>query len=56
MLTADNTMTTIPCPKAFKTIPTSISAVEILSGLKPGDKVVVSGTDTFNNATRVSIN
>ncbi|WP_020653609.1 efflux RND transporter periplasmic adaptor subunit [Massilia niastensis] len=35
---------------------TSISHVEILSGLKPGDKVVVSGTDTFNNATRVSIN
>ena len=35
---------------------TSISAVEILSGLKPGDKVVIAGTDTFNNATRVSIN
>jgi HlyD family secretion protein len=35
---------------------TSINAVEVLSGLKPGDKVVVAGTDTFNNATRVSIN
>jgi HlyD family secretion protein len=35
---------------------TSISAVEILSGLKPGDKVVVSGTDAFNNAQRISIN
>ncbi len=35
---------------------TSISAVEILSGLKPGDKVVIAGTDTFNNASRVSIN
>ncbi len=35
---------------------TSINAVEILSGLKPGDKVVVAGTDTFNNAERVSIN
>jgi HlyD family secretion protein len=35
---------------------TSISAVEILSGLKPGDKVVVSGTDAFNNAKNVSIN
>ncbi|MFC0254254.1 efflux RND transporter periplasmic adaptor subunit [Massilia consociata] len=35
---------------------TSISAVEILSGLKQGDKVVVAGTDTFNNAQRVSIN
>ncbi len=35
---------------------TSISAVEILSGLKPGDKVVFAGTDTFNNAARVTIN
>jgi HlyD family secretion protein len=35
---------------------TSISAVEILSGLKPGDKVVIAGTDTFENASRVSIN
>ena len=35
---------------------TSISAVEIVSGLKPGDKVVVAGTDTFENAVRVSIN
>jgi HlyD family secretion protein len=35
---------------------TSVSAVEIVSGLKQGDKVVVAGTDAFNNATRVSIN
>lgn len=35
---------------------TSISAVEILSGLQPGDKVVVAGTDAFDNAARVSIN
>ena len=35
---------------------TSISAVEIVSGLKVGDKVVVSGTDAFNNAARVSVN
>jgi HlyD family secretion protein len=35
---------------------TSVSAVEILSGDKPGDKVVVAGTDTFANAPRVSIN
>jgi HlyD family secretion protein len=35
---------------------TSISAVEIVSGLTPGDKVVVAGTDTFENAQRVSIN
>ncbi|AKU22880.1 efflux RND transporter periplasmic adaptor subunit [Massilia sp. NR 4-1] len=35
---------------------TSISAVEILGGLKQGDKVVISGTETFENAARVSIN
>jgi HlyD family secretion protein len=35
---------------------TSISAVEIVSGLKQGDKVVVAGTDAFNNANRISIN
>jgi HlyD family secretion protein len=35
---------------------TSISAVEIVSGLKQGDKVVVAGTDAFANANRVSIN
>ena len=35
---------------------TSISAVEIVSGLKDGDKVVISGTDTFENANSVSIN
>jgi HlyD family secretion protein len=34
---------------------TSVAAVEILSGLKVGDKVVISGTDTFNNAPAVSI-
>lgn len=34
---------------------TSVSAVEILSGLKLGDQVVVSGTDAFNNAPTVSI-
>lgn len=35
---------------------TSVSAVEILSGLKPGDRVVIAGTDTFDNAERISIN
>jgi HlyD family secretion protein len=35
---------------------TSVSAVEILSGVKPGDKVVIAGTDAFANAARVSIN
>ncbi len=35
---------------------TSVSAVEILSGLQPGDKVVIAGTDSFENAERISIN
>lgn len=35
---------------------TSVTAVEILSGAKPGDKIVIAGTDTFSNAERVSIN
>jgi HlyD family secretion protein len=35
---------------------TSLSSVEIQSGLKPGDKVVIAGTDAFENASRVSIN
>ena len=34
---------------------TSLSAVEILSGLKAGDRIVVSGTDQFDNADRVRI-
>jgi HlyD family secretion protein len=35
---------------------TSVTAVEILGGLKEGDKVVIAGTETFENAARVSIN
>ena len=35
---------------------TSVSAVEVASGLKPGDRVVVSGTDAFEHAQRVKIN
>ncbi len=35
---------------------TSISAVEILDGLKEGDRVVVAGSDAFENANRVSLN
>jgi HlyD family secretion protein len=33
----------------------SIDKVEILQGLKAGDKVVISGTDTFNGAAKVAI-
>jgi HlyD family secretion protein len=35
---------------------TGIASVEILSGVQPGQKVVIAGTDTFNNAARVQIN
>lgn len=35
--------------------PSSIDKVEILQGLKAGDKIVVSGTDSFNGAQRVAI-
>jgi HlyD family secretion protein len=35
---------------------TSVSAVEILEGVKPGDQVVVSGSETFESAARISIN
>jgi HlyD family secretion protein len=34
---------------------TSVSAVEITAGLKPGDKVVISGTEAFDNAPQVRI-
>jgi HlyD family secretion protein len=33
----------------------SIDKVEILQGLKEGDRIVISGTDSFNNAARVAI-
>ena len=35
---------------------TSVTAVEIQDGLKLGDKVVVAGTENFENAARVSLN
>jgi HlyD family secretion protein len=35
---------------------TSVSAVEILGGVKLGDKIVIAGTDTFANAERVRVN
>jgi HlyD family secretion protein len=34
----------------------SVTAVQILEGLKDGDQVVVAGSDAFNNAERISIN
>src|SRR6185312_11770981 len=35
--------------------PSSIDKVEILQGLKQGDKVVISGTSNFNGAAKVAI-
>lgn len=35
---------------------TSINAVEVLSGLKENDRIVISGTDNFQRAERVQIN
>jgi HlyD family secretion protein len=34
---------------------TSLNAVEIVSGLKEGDRIVISGTDEFNGAQRVAL-
>jgi HlyD family secretion protein len=33
----------------------SIDKVEILDGLKEGDRIVISGTDTFKSAAKVAI-
>ena len=35
---------------------TSLNAVEIVSGVKEGDRIVISGTDDFNGAQRVALN
>jgi len=35
---------------------TSVGEVEILEGVQPGDRLVIAGTDNFENAERVSIN
>ncbi len=34
---------------------TSVAAVEILAGLRQGDRVVVAGSETFDNAARVAL-
>ncbi len=41
--------------QAVRTGEVSIDKVEILDGLQPGDRIVVSGTDSFNNQLRVII-
>jgi HlyD family secretion protein len=35
---------------------TSLNAVEIVSGVKEGDRIVISGTDQFDGAQRVALN
>jgi len=35
---------------------TSLNSVEIVSGVKEGDRIVISGTDQFNGAQRVALN
>lgn len=42
--------------RPYKLGATSISAVEIIEGLKEGDKIVVAGTDQFENAEKISLN
>lgn len=42
-------------PRPIRTGVASLGEVEILDGLKQGDRVVVSGADQFGDATRVSI-
>ena len=34
----------------------SLTSVQVLSGLQVGDKIVVSGSDAFNSAPHVTIN
>lgn len=41
--------------RPIRTGASSMSAVEIVSGLQPGERIVVSGTDLFDNADRVRI-
>ena len=35
---------------------TSVGSIEILQGLEPGERVVIAGTDNFEDAERVAIN
>ncbi|MFT3695289.1 MAG: HlyD family efflux transporter periplasmic adaptor subunit [Kofleriaceae bacterium] len=41
--------------RAIRTGAVSLDAVEITGGAKPGDQIVVTGSDLFNNAPRVRI-
>jgi HlyD family secretion protein len=41
--------------RPIQTGTSSLGAVEIVSGLQPGEKIVVSGSDQFGDAERVTI-
>jgi HlyD family secretion protein len=41
--------------RPIQTGASSLGAVEIVSGLQPGEKIVVSGSDQFGDAERVTI-
>jgi len=42
--------------RPIRTGATSLNSVEIVSGLEAGDRIVVSGTQLFENAPRVRVN
>jgi HlyD family secretion protein len=41
--------------RQIRTGSSSLGAVEILSGVQPGERIVVSGSDLFDNAERIRI-
>ncbi|WP_028079674.1 efflux RND transporter periplasmic adaptor subunit [Solimonas soli] len=41
--------------RAIRVGAASVDKVEIVEGLQPGEQIVISGTDTFNDAARVAI-
>ena len=41
--------------RPIQTGASSLGAVEIVAGLQPGERIVVSGTDQFGDAERVTI-
>jgi HlyD family secretion protein len=45
----------IAVKRALRTGASSLGAVEILDGAKPGDRIVVSGSDLFGDAERIRI-
>lgn len=46
----------IAARRTIKTGSASLNAVEVIEGLQPGERVVISGSELFDNAERVLIN